>query len=427
MTVQTTRGETTPAQWSDLGTFFEEYLLIFGSSRPETLPQFLFSVFPATTHVADKKCQRAKGTIKGSDKRKKGMSQQHQEFLPPKKFGEASQRFCLIALFSILIVLLPHQVIADKYACSIWGRRSNDATLDDHEVFSTLSEKGLFKGFNMSYRNICANAFAHAPVTCIILSFNKLSSLPVNLFRGINNLEEVELQGNPLTEVPSVLNSTKTVRYLNLADTKIGGIPKYSINGMSGLMVLDLSRTEITDVPEDIFDMSLRLVHLSQTKLDRLPLPAPTSVAFNVTLVGTQGNELSISYPDSGKRKIGINITGIETLTCKNAKTAVESSYCVLAGEIECDHGAFRKINVLLKGKTGVPPSCTRKENANTHSTISDVTPNTPVPIRGTATTPCSDPCQRAVPLHLVIGGSLVSGLIIGAFFGGKIVSRNLV
>lgn len=428
MAIKTFLEEAAKAYWSHLNTIFQRFWSTYGitwfdSLLCNCLP--LSSVSPAVDEKYH--TNELKGNFEEREHLQKGIFRQCMKTLLSKKqyivsrIVSALQRFWPIALS--ILMLLPNLVIACELDrdCTLWHGKRNDATLDARDVEAFLSERDFFNGSSRNYNKVCPDAVAHAPIRCFILSYNNITSLPGNLFFGISDLEEVELQGNPLTEVPSVLNNTKTIRNLNLADTNITVIPKYSINGMLDLSVLDLSRTGITDVPKDIFDLpKLKLVHLSQTKLDRLPLPPPTSVAFNVTLVEAHGNELSISYPDSGKRKIGINITGIETLTCENAKTAVESSYCVLAGEIVCDHGSFRKINILLRGKSKISPSCALEENANeifstvTTEMISDISPLAPVANRG-AENPSSDSCKNTVSLFI---------LFIGLIFG---VSYNLI
>nr|XP_057918364.1 leucine-rich repeat, immunoglobulin-like domain and transmembrane domain-containing protein 1b isoform X2 [Doryrhamphus excisus] len=90
------------------------------------------------------------------------------------------------------------------------------------------------------------------------MSFNSLSSLSVESFRGLTTLDELRLDGNSLTSFPwESLRDMPNLKLLDLHNNKISAIPAESIMYIKNITYLDLSSNSLTTVPVDVLSLWL--------------------------------------------------------------------------------------------------------------------------------------------------------------------------
>ncbi|XP_019739057.1 leucine-rich repeat, immunoglobulin-like domain and transmembrane domain-containing protein 1b isoform X2 [Hippocampus comes] len=90
------------------------------------------------------------------------------------------------------------------------------------------------------------------------MSFNALSSLSAESFRGLANLNELRLDGNALTWFPwESLSSMPNLRLLDLHNNKISSVPAEALAYVQNITYLDLSSNTLTTVPANVLSLWL--------------------------------------------------------------------------------------------------------------------------------------------------------------------------
>lgn len=90
------------------------------------------------------------------------------------------------------------------------------------------------------------------------MSFNSLSSLNVESFRGLYSLDELRLDGNALASFPwESLTDMPNLRLLDLHNNKISAIPAEATMYIKNITYLDLSSNSLTTVPSEVLSMWL--------------------------------------------------------------------------------------------------------------------------------------------------------------------------
>lgn len=97
------------------------------------------------------------------------------------------------------------------------------------------------------------------------MSFNSLSSLNVEGFRGLYSLDELRLDGNVLTSFPwESLTDMPNLRLLDLHNNKISTIPAEATMYIKNITYLDLSSNSLTTVPSEVLSMWLSVKLVAQ-------------------------------------------------------------------------------------------------------------------------------------------------------------------
>lgn len=85
------------------------------------------------------------------------------------------------------------------------------------------------------------------------MSFNSLSVLHVDSFRGLSVLNELRLEGNFIASFPwESLTDMPNLRLLDLHDNKITSIPAEAAVYVKNLTYLDLSSNSLSTLPSDV-------------------------------------------------------------------------------------------------------------------------------------------------------------------------------
>ncbi|MCY3929154.1 MAG: leucine-rich repeat domain-containing protein [Acidobacteria bacterium] len=111
-------------------------------------------------------------------------------------------------------------------------------------------------------------------VTRLSILDSPLSRLRQGDFRGLVNLEQLDLNRNQLTVVPSaVFSDLENLRHLALQGNELVSLAPGAFSGLSTLEVLTLSLNNLTALPEGVFFGlgNLRRLSLSRNRLASLP------------------------------------------------------------------------------------------------------------------------------------------------------------
>lgn len=145
------------------------------------------------------------------------------------------------------------------------GNLSSDAF---HSV-SQLTELHL-QGNKIS--ELADDTFELANLRVLNLRGNLLTTFSDKVFGSMaSNLTELNLRGNRLTEV-SPLSSLTSLSSLILSSNRLHSLPEDIFRNMTALDYLDLSENQLTSLPETVFiDLTgIKMIHLNKNNLSKL-------------------------------------------------------------------------------------------------------------------------------------------------------------
>ncbi|CAF0933282.1 unnamed protein product, partial [Brachionus calyciflorus] len=108
----------------------------------------------------------------------------------------------------------------------------------------------------------------------ITLDENRLESLPKNIFKGLENLSELNLFGNNLSEVPpAVFSELTNLQFLYLTANKISGLDSGTFATFKKLKELAFSENQIKHLPSNMLLglNNLESIFIIKNKLSSLP------------------------------------------------------------------------------------------------------------------------------------------------------------
>ncbi|KAM4012015.1 platelet glycoprotein Ib alpha chain isoform 1-T3 [Anomaloglossus baeobatrachus] len=105
--------------------------------------------------------------------------------------------------------------------------------------------------------------------TVLLLSYNNFKSISTSMFKGFNNLVELEITDNGMTKFD--IDIPLIIEELNLANNSLRKLPK--VSQLSALTKLVLSNNQIVTIQEDAFMGLKRLTHLElqHNQINSLP------------------------------------------------------------------------------------------------------------------------------------------------------------
>lgn len=145
------------------------------------------------------------------------------------------------------------------------GNLSSDAF---HNVYQ-LTELHL-EGNKIS--ELADDTFELANLRVLNLRGNLLTTFSDKVFGSMaSNLTELNLRGNRLTEV-SPLSSLTSLSSLILSSNRLHSLPEDIFRNMTALDYLDLSENQLTSLPETVFiDLTgIKVIHLNKNNLSKL-------------------------------------------------------------------------------------------------------------------------------------------------------------
>ncbi|KAI9301031.1 hypothetical protein BJ944DRAFT_252640 [Cunninghamella echinulata] len=110
-------------------------------------------------------------------------------------------------------------------------------------------------------------------LTILNLSHCKLSSLPDEIFYSTGTLEQLTLDSNILTSIPTSIGVLKKLHKLSVQDNKLNGLPE-EISKLSELKILLAQKNNLQCLPRKIWlCSSLQTLNCSSNLLDSFPEP----------------------------------------------------------------------------------------------------------------------------------------------------------
>ena len=132
------------------------------------------------------------------------------------------------------------------------------------------------------------------------LSYNQLSALPDDVFDGLGNLVNLDIQENQLSALPEdVFNGLSSLEKLNLSYNEIATLPEDVFDGLGNLKSLRLDSNDLASPPEDVFDGLDSLTHLilSDNRIHTLPEDVFEGLG-NLTYLALNTNQISVLPED---------------------------------------------------------------------------------------------------------------------------------
>ena len=109
----------------------------------------------------------------------------------------------------------------------------------------------------------------------IVTASPNLTTLPADIFNGLDSLTDLSLLSNGLTMLPANVFSdlTDTLTALNLFGNQLTELPSDIFNGLEMLTTLNVSGNRLTELPAGIFSdlTAVRLLNVSGNQLMELP------------------------------------------------------------------------------------------------------------------------------------------------------------
>ncbi|KAL6069283.1 hypothetical protein STEG23_019742, partial [Scotinomys teguina] len=139
------------------------------------------------------------------------------------------------------------------------SREKNQPEVDmsDRGISSMLDVNGLF-------------SLAH--ITQLVLSHNKLTTVPPNVAE-LKNLEVLNFFNNQIEELPTQISSLQKLKHLNLGMNRLNTLPR-GFGSLPALEVLDLTYNNLNEhsLPGNFFYLTtLRALYLSDNDFETLP------------------------------------------------------------------------------------------------------------------------------------------------------------
>ncbi len=106
------------------------------------------------------------------------------------------------------------------------------------------------------------------------LFINQLTTLPADIFKGLANLRELLIMNNELSSLDqAIFNDLIALRWLNLSNNKLPVLPANIFHNLIALVRLDISDNQLNVLPATIFNglVALRWLDLSNNNLASIP------------------------------------------------------------------------------------------------------------------------------------------------------------
>uniref|UniRef100_A0A8C6K1V5 Uncharacterized protein n=1 Tax=Melopsittacus undulatus TaxID=13146 RepID=A0A8C6K1V5_MELUD len=127
------------------------------------------------------------------------------------------------------------------------------------------------------------------------LSYNKLTEIDPSAFAELSNLEEVRLDNNELTTIPSLGPAASSVRSLHLHHNRIRSIEASQLKPYVSLETLDLSFNDITEIRNGCFPQGLHIkeLYLGSNRISTLEPGAFDSLSRSLLTLRLSKNRIT--------------------------------------------------------------------------------------------------------------------------------------
>ncbi|XP_075618495.1 LOW QUALITY PROTEIN: leucine-rich repeats and immunoglobulin-like domains protein 1 [Balearica regulorum gibbericeps] len=127
------------------------------------------------------------------------------------------------------------------------------------------------------------------------LSYNKLTEIDPSAFAELSNLQEVRLNNNELTAIPSLGPAASSVRFLHLHHNRIRSIEASQLKPYVTLETLDLSFNDITEIRNGCFPQGLHIkeLYLGSNRISTLEPGAFDSLSRSLLTLRLSKNRIT--------------------------------------------------------------------------------------------------------------------------------------
>ncbi|XP_037243223.1 leucine-rich repeats and immunoglobulin-like domains protein 1 isoform X1 [Falco rusticolus] len=127
------------------------------------------------------------------------------------------------------------------------------------------------------------------------LSYNKLTEIDPSAFEGLSILQEVQLNNNELTAIPSLGPAASSIRALHLHHNRIRSIEASQLNPYVTLETLDLSFNDITEIRNGCFPQGLHIkeLYLGSNRISTLEPGAFDSLSRSLLTLRLSKNRIT--------------------------------------------------------------------------------------------------------------------------------------
>ncbi|KAL2091401.1 hypothetical protein ACEWY4_013664 [Coilia grayii] len=129
----------------------------------------------------------------------------------------------------------------------------------------------------------------------INLSHNKLTAVNTDILSSLPNLQEVRLDHNELTTIPSFGQASSRITVLYLQHNRIGNIDGRKLMELTAVQTLDLSNNDITELRTHCFPAGLQIkdLYLSSNKIVHLETGAFDQLSASLQILRLSRNRLT--------------------------------------------------------------------------------------------------------------------------------------
>ncbi|KAM8930781.1 leucine-rich repeats and immunoglobulin-like domains protein 1 [Pelodytes ibericus] len=127
------------------------------------------------------------------------------------------------------------------------------------------------------------------------LSYNKLTEINSDVFAELQQLQDVQLNHNELSSIPSLGAASSKLISLSLHHNKIRGVEPSQMEQYISLETLDLSFNEITEIQNGWFPLGLRIqeLHLGSNKVSTLESGSFDTLSRSLAVLRLSKNRIS--------------------------------------------------------------------------------------------------------------------------------------
>ncbi|KAG8732681.1 cysteinyl-tRNA synthetase [Ceratobasidium sp. 428] len=108
-------------------------------------------------------------------------------------------------------------------------------------------------------------------ITCLNLSKNPLVDLSADFVQRFPRLQDLRLSACGLERIPAGVQSSKTLRFLDLSCNQISGLGATGLEECSKLYKIKLQNNRLTSLPEDFARLPVQHLYISNNKLATVP------------------------------------------------------------------------------------------------------------------------------------------------------------
>jgi len=170
------------------------------------------------------------------------------------------------------------------------------------QVLQFLQTEGrLITGsLDLSHNDLASLTFLrHTPsIISLLLSHNRLVSLPAPVFNPVPGLQTLDLSNNKLEDLPSSLGSLRSLRYLDVSHNNLEVLPA-RFSELTSLVTLKLNHNRLFCLPQGIGSLT-SLEHLAAVGNSMTGLPPSLGCCSRLSVLELQQNNLT-ALPNSLK------------------------------------------------------------------------------------------------------------------------------